>query len=353
MYHSGFVLRAVKLNREETNVKMGKQRIVYLDVVKLFTMYLVILGHTIQMMKNGWGVDKHVWPMIYSFHVPLFMLLSGYFASSKSGETPFLPFVAKKAKQLLLPAVTCTLICCIYLFFTKAHPGCRDEIVGNSWFLKTLFVYYVIFTLLKRLPFDDWTLCVVSCAALFVIPGCSSLQVNLLFPYFWGGYMLKKYNVFEQADSTWKLAMVFAVLFVVLYGLQVYWEIPNYIEINYTSLQTSGHLILYRYMVGFSGSMATIFVIASIIKYCGNNISNHSITKYGQWTLGIYVLQTIIVVNIFPNFAWYVESEFVLDVLIAPWLALGFLVICIYLIHILSKNKILDFFFFGGQYYRM
>ena len=165
--------------------------------------------------------------------------------------------------------------------------------------------------------------------------------------------MLKKYNVFEQADSTWKLAMVFTVLFVVLYGLQVYWEIPNYIEINYTALRTSGHLILYRYMVGFSGSMATIFTIASVVKYCGNNISNHSITKYGQWTLGIYVLQTIIVVNIFPDFSWYVESEFVLDVLIAPWLALGFLAICICLIHILSKNKILDFLFFGGQYYRM
>lgn len=52
MYHSDFVLRAVKLNREETNVKVGKQRIVYLDVVKLFTMYLVILDIQSKFFKN-------------------------------------------------------------------------------------------------------------------------------------------------------------------------------------------------------------------------------------------------------------------------------------------------------------
>lgn len=52
MYHSDFVLRAVKLNREETNVRMEKQRNVYLDIVKLFTMYLVILDIQSKFSKN-------------------------------------------------------------------------------------------------------------------------------------------------------------------------------------------------------------------------------------------------------------------------------------------------------------
>ena len=159
------------------------KRIVYLDLVKLFTIYLVILGHVIAMMVNGYSVGGRLYAFIYSFHMPLFMLLSGYFVSSRLGEMPIVALIKKKGRQLLLPSITCTLICCVYICLTQEHPNYRDEMIGNSWFLKTLFVYYVLFGLLKRLPIDDWALCVVSCMALFVIPGCSSLQVNLLFPY--------------------------------------------------------------------------------------------------------------------------------------------------------------------------
>ena len=37
---------------------------------------------------------------VYTFHVPLFFLLSGYFLSTK---TDFLPFMKQKARQLLIP----------------------------------------------------------------------------------------------------------------------------------------------------------------------------------------------------------------------------------------------------------
>ncbi len=166
---------------------MTEKRILYLDLVKLFAIYLVILGHTVSAMECGSITNNKLYAFIYSFHMPLFMLLSGYFVSSRLREMPVMELLKKKGLQLLLPAITCTLVCCVYLWLTKEQPNFRDEVIGNSWFLKTLFVYYILFGLLKRLPANDWVLCVASCAALFVIPGCSSLQVNLLFPYFWGG----------------------------------------------------------------------------------------------------------------------------------------------------------------------
>ena len=166
---------------------MKKGRIQYLDLVKLFTIYLVIMGHVTPAMVDGWTTGKRLIDFIYSFHMPLFIMLSGYFVSSRLGEILFLDMLWKKGRQLLLPAFTCTIICCVYLWLTKANPNYRDEVIGNSWFLKTLFIYYVLFGLLKRLPVNDWVLCVISCIVLFLIPGCSSLQVNLLFPYFWGG----------------------------------------------------------------------------------------------------------------------------------------------------------------------
>ena len=75
------------------------------------------------------------------------------------------------------------------------------------------------------------------------------------------------------------------------------------------------------------------------------------IAQYGQWTLGVYVLQTILVINIFPDtLAWYVESEWLLDLIVAPLLSLAFLVLCLLLIRWISKNKALGLIFFGGQY---
>lgn len=327
------------------------KRIVYLDLIKLVTIYLVILGHVIAMMVNGYAVGERLYSLIYSFHMPLFMLLSGYFASSKSGEIPLTNITTKKAKQLLLPTITCTAICLLYLWLAREHVNVRDEIIGNSWFLKTLFVYYTLFSLFKRLPINDLILCIASCALLFVIPGCSSIQVNLLFPYFWGGYMMRKYKVLEKVSYSWKHAIFFILLFAGLYSLQRYWNIPNYIEINIHSLLSQPHLILLRYIVAFTGCFATISTISVIYKTYKNKALITTCAKFGQWTLGVYVLQTILVINIFPDtLAWYVESEWLLDLIIAPSLSLAFLIVCLYLIHLISKNKTLDLLFFGGQY---
>ena len=329
---------------------MAKQRIVYLDLVKLFTIYLVILGHVIAMMVNGYSVGEKLYSFIYSFHMPLFMLLSGYFVSSRSLEMPFLVLLKTKAQQLLLPVVTCTVICCIYLFFFRGLVNYRDEIIGNSWFLKTLFVYYVLFYLLKRTNVNDILMLFGSCAILFLMPHASSLQVNLLWPYFVGGYLMRRYDIISKVSFSWKFALLFLLLFGCTFMMQRKLGIPNYIAINVDSIQSQWHLILLRYIVAFSGSMTTITLISMIFKYFENNAMT-KIAKYGQWTLGVYVLQTILVANIFPDtLAWYVESEFLLDVVIAPALSITFLLICLLFICVLSRNKTLDLFFLGGQY---
>jgi len=333
-------------------VKGGKSRIVYLDLVKLFTIYLVIMGHVIARMVNGYAVGGRMYALIYSFHMPLFMMLSGYFISNKTLNKTVPDFLLTKARQLLLPAITCTAICLLYLFLVREHVDVRSEIIGNSWFLKTLFVFYVLFYLIKKIPMNDWVLLIVSCGLLFVIPHATTLQVNLLFPYFWGGYLLRKYQVLEKVSFKWKYAVFFVAAFAGCYSLQRYLGVPNYIGINIDSLQSQWHLILLRYMVAFSGCLATITLLSVLYNYCnkrGNLIGE--IAKYGQWTLGVYVLQTIIVENIFRDtLAWYVESEWLLSLVVAPLLSIVFLTLCLLLIRWISKNKTLNFVFFGGQY---
>ena len=328
-------------------------RILYLDFVKLFTIYLVILGHVLARMVNGYAFDDNLCYFIYSFHMPLFMLLSGYFVSSKSGELPILVILTKKAKQLLLPAITCTIICIAYLQLVRNNVDIKEELIGNSWFLKTLFVNYILFSLLKRLPFSDLLLCIISCLLLFVLPKCSSLQLNWLFPFFWGGYLMRKYKVLEKISYSWKFSLFFILLFAILYTLQRYWNIPNYIEINLYSLQSQSPQIFFRYLVALSGSLAIIVTISTLYKRWNGSTLINTAAKFGQWTLGVYMMQNIIVEYVFPDtLAWRVADEYLLDFIVAPVVSLVFLAICLWLIHLLSKNKILDLLFFGGQYYK-
>lgn len=331
---------------------MGKQRIVYLDLVKLFTIYLVILGHVIAMMVNGYAVGGRLYAFIYSFHMPLFMLLSGYFISNRYLQKPLVEAVATRAKQLLLPAITCTAICLLYLFFARNHINARDEIIGNSWFLKVLFVYYVIFYLLKRLHINDWILFVISCVVLFLFPYGSTLQINLLFPYFWGGYLLRKYNVLVKTSS-WAYTSFFVMMYAGGYYLQRLFDIPNYIQISIETIPNMWYLMLLRYFVAFTGCMSVICLFSALNNKIRENKTFLRIAGYGKYTLGVYVLQTILVINVFPDtFAWFVESELLLDVVVAPILSLFFLGACLFLINLFSKNKILDLLMFGGQYYK-
>lgn len=90
---------------------MGKDRIAYLDLVKSVAILLVCVGHCYVMTP---GLESSVRPLIYSFHMPLFMLVCGYF-SSRSLEMPMKELCVKKGKQLLIPVISCTAVTvCLY-----------------------------------------------------------------------------------------------------------------------------------------------------------------------------------------------------------------------------------------------
>ena len=68
-----------------------KKRIEYIDIAKGIGMILVVIGHCIndKTFPGTW---------IYSFHMPLFFVLSGLCFSDKKYPT-FLPFYGKKYER--------------------------------------------------------------------------------------------------------------------------------------------------------------------------------------------------------------------------------------------------------------
>lgn len=57
-----------------------RERLVYFDLLKLFAIYLVIIGHCVQYLLPTRPYDEPLYVYIYSFHMPLFMMISGFFS---------------------------------------------------------------------------------------------------------------------------------------------------------------------------------------------------------------------------------------------------------------------------------
>lgn len=58
---------------------MGTQRLVWADSLKGILILLVVLGHAIQGVYTDNVETDRLWNVIYSFHMPAFFAISGYF----------------------------------------------------------------------------------------------------------------------------------------------------------------------------------------------------------------------------------------------------------------------------------
>ncbi len=130
---------------------MNNERIVYIDALKGFVILLVVMGHTITKLYSQsfehmlWDYPTSTmfwWYVIYSFHMPLFMFISGFLFCRTDGYQwkSALITVWKRAYTLLLPFVVWALIT-RYVFHSP----------WELWFLRSLFTF-VLLTLLWEIP---------------------------------------------------------------------------------------------------------------------------------------------------------------------------------------------------------
>ena len=112
------------------------KRIEYIDFIKGICIFIVVWGHTIQNMGDGdefWLNPVH--QFICSFHMPIFMLVSGFFFSNSIGK-PLTSNIIRRFKQLIIPCFGWSLVLVAIL------TGQRTDTFGQvyvSIFLDGLF----------------------------------------------------------------------------------------------------------------------------------------------------------------------------------------------------------------------
>lgn len=137
----------IGIKTSEYSVTMQKGRIIYWDVIKAFAIFLVVWGHCIQFLQvdteKCWS--SYTCGFIYSFHMPLFMLVSGYFARGIYKKS-FSENLRQKTIQILLPSVSTYFVVGLLLIYLRHEPWGYGlvKLVFNCftsyWFLKALYI---------------------------------------------------------------------------------------------------------------------------------------------------------------------------------------------------------------------
>jgi fucose 4-O-acetylase-like acetyltransferase len=173
-----------------------KNRDSYFDNAKFFLIILVVFGHIIRSFIDDSQLLMHVYKFVYTFHMPAFILISGYFAKGfrKKG------YVMKITKKLILPYLIFQGIYSVYYFFIEKQAAIVLDPLDphwSLWFLVSLFYWNVLLFVVTKLP-TKWALFLAFSVGLTV--GYVELISNYLslsrtfvfFPLFLVGFYLKR-----------------------------------------------------------------------------------------------------------------------------------------------------------------
>lgn len=76
-------------------------RLTYIDIARGICIILVVIGHFMPSGSPGWYVTMR--DIIYCFHMPLFMYVSGFVYRRYQKPVPYKEFITKKFKRLMIP----------------------------------------------------------------------------------------------------------------------------------------------------------------------------------------------------------------------------------------------------------
>jgi len=156
-----------------TQLDIGKERIQYIDVARLYAMAMVFYGHFIErvMMLND-PTAAALYKFIYSFHMLTFFILSGFISMDRDLEFGIGKFLKHRFFSRLLPLIFFTIVFMVLAaifpgdFYHLKLPSVEGYLEGlvltglgipffciPSWFLLMLFsvevVHYVAFRFLR------------------------------------------------------------------------------------------------------------------------------------------------------------------------------------------------------------
>ena len=217
-----------------------KNRINYIDIARGISIILMILGHVI---GPGWKRN-----IIFSFHMPLFVIVSGYFFKETENTKIF---IKKNILKLVIPYLLIIFVTNISIMilqktsfismlidtlktiiFSYSYKGeflknINVTPIGVLWFMPTLLCSKIIFHILFKIKKLHKNILLLGITSFFIsatgyylgikkiwLP--FSFDISLIFIIFmYVGYILNKYNLLNKIFNNNAMAVLIVIIWLI------------------------------------------------------------------------------------------------------------------------------------------
>lgn len=285
------------------------KRIGYIDIAKCIAISSVVVGHVLAYDLYGFDsvwINSELMKFICTFHMPLFMFLSGLVSITAIQKNVVLNDFIKRVRMLFVPFLV---IGCLYSLWRYGNLDfVLSEMKFGYWYLWVLFVFYVITypicigggKLWKYLiAFIIWFVAshYVSKVSAWTRDTTSLQLMVSYYPYYLLGNVVKRYKLHDFAFSNSCVFFLSALI----------WACASFLSFRYSN-----------YVV----TTAIILVIMNICKKIDDAgfKANRFLVYIGQNTLYIYLFHyfalQIMKTTCFASFLCH-YSNITIDLLIA------------------------------------
>jgi len=188
---------------------MENKRNHILDAAKGFAIILVVLGHSICQvsgLENREALDLYICRFIVSFHMPLFMFISGFLFYNSLKRRNEKAIIIHRASMFVWPIITMSFIhffrSHIYHFDWSDFLSVMPQNVFNSlWFFWALLIITMLMCFVHRCLGDSLLGYVLVFVVTLLLPDVYPLRAYLfLFPCFIVSYLCAK-NIAKRRIS--------------------------------------------------------------------------------------------------------------------------------------------------------
>ena len=206
-------------------------------------------------------------------------------------------------------------------------------LIDNFWFLKSCFICYVLSWLC-------WRCGRYKIVAMLLVWFLCTLQghffLNMMFPSFLLGLFLRKRPLAEKWLSDHMLIPI---------GLYI-------ILMATTFIIPKSDVYVTKLIIGLSGAISCFLLFKNTLGKMSTTPLLIKMAKLGGITLGIYVLQAILLEVLLPRYLDLTSLPIVWIVSLMPLLSLLALTICVFITNTINRSNIMGFLMFGNEYKR-
>lgn len=349
--------------------KVCQTRNMYLDIVKGVIIVLVVMGHSIQ-YGNGYVYldgenfyDNSVFKFIYSFHMPIFMLVSGYLFNNSIEKYAPLHLFMKKMRMLIIPILLFGLLDrrmgILMLHLLRGNVNILDFIREYLsfvfvdyylWFLWSVFLNSMIIQIVHRYGDRVWLYLIIWGVSLLIPDDTLRGVYSFMYPFFVIGYLTAKHGFICHSMSK-ELPILTISSFLLFLPCLFFFERESYVYVSGQCIcrENGWHFFLldiYRLLTGLLGSTFVLCLLKLLYDRLFVQKTMSLMIILGKYSMGIYCFQTIILSwlagYVVPNF----NEQGILPVAIMFLTVMGGSMICTYIVR---KVKILNYFLLGGR----